>query len=287
MKPLERAWRSLEGLSVGDAFGERFFDLGAERWIAERAEPGGTWRWTDDTEMALSIFEQLDVGGGIDQDDLARAFATRMDPLRGYGRGAFVTLERIERGVHWRRAAVESFGGMGSWGNGAAMRVAPLGAYFADDLDRCAEEARRSAEVTHAHDEGVAGAIAVAVVAALATRGVPPGEWLSRVRPYLPAGRVRDRVDHAASLPVATTVRAAARALGSGLEIAAFDTVPFCLWSAARHADDFREALWQTVTPPGDRDTTCAIVGGILGARVPVPEEWRRARERLTYVRIG
>ena len=59
------------------------------------------------------------------------------------------------------------FGGEGSFGNGAAMRVAPLGAYFADELDAVVEQASFSAEVTHSHPEGIAGAIAVAVAAAL------------------------------------------------------------------------------------------------------------------------
>lgn len=284
-RPIERAWRALEGLSVGDAFGECFFGPGARQWLAERSAPPGTWRWTDDTQMAISVFEQLDVGGSIDQDALARAFAKRMDPLRGYGSGAIRVLDSIERGVHWRRAARESFGGTGSWGNGAAMRVAPLGAYFADDLDRCVEEARRSAEVTHAHAEGIAGAIAVAVGAALACRDVPAVEWLERVRVRVPEGRVRERIDVALALPDRASTLEAARQLGTGREVAAFDTVPFCLWMAARHAADYEEALWQTVSVPGDVDTTCAIVGGIVALRAEAPEAWRAAREPLSYMR--
>lgn len=50
------------------------------------------------------------------------------------------------------------FYGQGSYGNGAAMRVAPLGAYFADDLALATQQARLSAEVTHAHAEGLIGA---------------------------------------------------------------------------------------------------------------------------------
>ena len=53
-------------------------------------------------------------------------------------------------------------------GNGGAMRAAPLGAYFADDLVLCADAARNSALVTHTHPEGVAGTIAVAMAAAMA-----------------------------------------------------------------------------------------------------------------------
>ena len=48
------------------------------------------------------------------------------------------------------------------------MIVAPLGAFFSDDLEKAAEQARLSAEVTHGHPEGQAGAIAIAVAAAQA-----------------------------------------------------------------------------------------------------------------------
>ncbi|MFC0036759.1 ADP-ribosylglycohydrolase family protein [Actinomadura rayongensis] len=80
------------------------------------------------------------------------------DVGRRYGMGALELLDRLERGAHWATAARELFDG-GSYGNGAAMRVAPLGAYFADDPARAAEQAARSAEVTHAHPEGIADAV--------------------------------------------------------------------------------------------------------------------------------
>jgi ADP-ribosylglycohydrolase len=169
---LERARAVLEGLSVGDAFGERFFlhaDV-VDGLIEQRAMPAPPWAYTDDTVMALSLVAVLWRHGTIDQDALAASFAERHDPSRGYGPGALRLLRRISEGVDWRVASAELFGNQGSYGNGAAMRVAPLGAYFADDLDLVVTEARRSAEVTHAHHEGIAGAIAVAVAAAWAWR---------------------------------------------------------------------------------------------------------------------
>src|SRR5258707_3583505 len=81
-----------------------------------------------------------------------------------------------QRRGHWREEAQALFGGQGSFGNGSAMRVAPLGAYFADDLDAVVEQASRSAEVTHAHAEASAGAIAVSLAAAQAWRPREPGQ---------------------------------------------------------------------------------------------------------------
>jgi len=55
---LDRARLALDGLSVGDAFGERFFGSPAlvEALIEQRAVPAPPWFWTDDTAMALSVF---------------------------------------------------------------------------------------------------------------------------------------------------------------------------------------------------------------------------------------
>jgi ADP-ribosylglycohydrolase len=291
MTPIERAKLSLEGLSVGDAFGERFFgpDELVTMLIGSRAEPGPTWRYTDDTEMALSVVEVLERVGSIDQDALAQAFARRMDPARGYGAGAFRILTRIKDGHSWRRESHESFRGRGSFGNGSAMRVAPLGAFFADDIELCVREAHLSAEVTHAHAEGLAGAVAVAVAAALAWKrrgsSMPLGrDWLKQVRDRVPAGHVRDGIDEAIGLAAGTSTDRAARSLGNGEGVTAADTVPFCLWVASWFSHDFVEAMWQTVSALGDRDTTCAIVGGIVSLQVGeagIPEQWRTAREAL------
>jgi ADP-ribosylglycohydrolase len=150
-------------------------------------------------------------------------------------------------------------------GNGGAMRSAPVGAYFFDDLDRVVAEARKSAEVTHSHPEGQAGAVAVALAAAyVATGRRHPAELFEAVLGRTPNGETRAGLVRAAELPFGTEVRVAVEALGNGTQVLAQDTVPFSLWCAARHLGDFAEALWTTVAGLGDRDTTCAIVGGIL-----------------------
>jgi ADP-ribosylglycohydrolase len=73
-------------------------------------------------------------------------------------------------------------------------------------------------------------------------------------------------------------------ALGNGSQIISQDTVPFALWCAARHLTEFEEAIWTTVAGFGDRDTTCAIAGGIVAlavGREALPSEWLAAREPL------
>ena len=60
--------------------------------------------------------------------------------------------------------------------------------------------------------------------------------------------------------------------------------MPFAPWCAARHLDSFEDALWSTVSGLGDRDTTCAIVGGVVAlavGREGIPDAFVAAREAL------
>lgn len=86
----------LEGLSVGDSFGEKFFvhpDV-VDGLIESRGLPSPPWYFTDDTLMAISIAEVLAAHGEINQDALAASFAARYDSSRGYGPG----MHRLLRG---------------------------------------------------------------------------------------------------------------------------------------------------------------------------------------------
>jgi ADP-ribosylglycohydrolase len=289
---LARALLSLDGLSVGDAFGQNFFVRNPEEAIAERRLSAPPWYYTDDTEMGLAVVEMLASRGSIDSDGLAAAFAQRYlaRPNRGYGGTAHEILREIGSGVPWQTAARSAFSGSGSMGNGAAMRIAPLGAYFADDLGRVASEAIRSAEVTHAHPDGIAGAVAVAIAAAIASslRESASNDWgtalLRAAFDRTPPGETRSGIARALDIPLDYSVETAVSALGNGSRVISCDTVPLALWCAARHLSSFEEALWTTVSALGDRDTTCAIVGGIVSlavGRAGLPPQWLQAREPL------
>src|SRR6185369_9572981 len=202
---LRRAQLSLDGLWVGDSLGQKFFYPSARMLLDYHEPPNPPWPHTDDTEMALAILEVLEQHGAVNQDELAWAFARRYrrDPARGYGGMAHTILSDISAGTPWRDAAVAAFDGEGSMGNGGAMRIAPVGAYFADDLARAAHEARLSAEVTHLHPEGVAGAVAVAVAAAWAWRSThdPLAKgMLETVLDFTPAGETNAGIERALTL---------------------------------------------------------------------------------------
>jgi ADP-ribosylglycohydrolase len=287
---LARARIALEGLSVSDALGG-FFE-GATRLphaVATRTPPSAPWHYTDDTQMALSILAILQQFGTINQDELARSFAEHYERSRGYGPATRTLLARIQRGLNWYEESRNIFKGQGSYGNGAAMRVAPLGAFFADDLEALVDHARRSAEVTHAHPEGIAGAIAVAAGAAWAwrMRGTDPParqDFFDCILPLVPASEVASRLRQARDLPFEQPIAEVAAILGNGRNVSAQDTVPFAIWCAAQHLNDYAAAFWLTASGLGDVDTTCAIVGGIVASYTGVrgiPDAWMAAREPL------
>ena len=284
---------ALSGLSLGDAFGQQFFSEAVwDTCLRERELPLPVWHFTDDTVMALSLYEVLREHGRVDQEALAAGLIRRylQEPNRGYGAGAARLLREAGAGGDWRELRRCIYGGEGSYGNGAAMRVAPLGAYFADDFDRVVEQARLSAEVTHVHPEGVAGAIAVAVAAAWAHQNGsntgPAEELLQTAVRLTPPSLVRDGIARAAQLPLDSWEHTAASALGNGSQLTAPDTVPFCLWCAAANLQSYDDAMWSAVRVRGDMDTNCAIVGGIDALAIGekgLPKEWIRRREALMH----
>ncbi|MER5889919.1 ADP-ribosylglycohydrolase family protein [Streptomyces sp. NPDC001941] len=282
----ERALASLRGLAVGDALGSQYFVPAHYPLLKSRELPPGAWQWTDDTETACSVLAVLATHGRIDQDALAASLAEHHDFDRGYGPAVNRMLRLVREGGDWRELASALFNGQGSWGNGAAMRIAPLGAWYADDPEQATHQAEISSYTTHQHREAVVGTMAVAAAAALAAdpAGPPtPGALLDGVIALVPrsavgAGlrRARDMLDYGDAGTVAAV-------LGSGRRTSAHDTVPFALWSAARALGDFEECFWTTAQVGGDVDTTCAIAGGVVAASAAgaPPAAWVERTEAL------
>ena len=290
LAPLARAWLSLEGLSVGDAFGERCFGT-AYHEGAEQAARDFHWVWTDDTAMAAGVVEVLERFGEINQDELAATFARNYvrEPARGYGGGAHKILAAIGELVPWQVAARDAFGGEGSRGNGGGMRAAPIGAYYCDDLDRVVQQATLSAEPTHMHIDGIAGAVGIAVAAAMVFAGErDAGRIVAEATVRMPEGETKRQMQRLVGIPNwrEADVMTVAAEVGSGRYVRSSDTVPFAIWCATRFIDDYEAACHACWSAGGDIDTTCAMVGGIVVGAVGfegIPATWHRMRERLPW----
>ena len=159
----------LIGLAVGDALGGRFEAQTADYIVgrfgtATRLVEYVTdeiW-YTDDTQMAIGVAETIAKHGRITEQQLCEAFVENYDPSRGYGMGARAVLGAMENGRNYRAVAEKRFPG-GSYGNGAAMRVAPVGLFFRHDTDMLIQQSRLSAIPTHVHPLGINGAQLIAL----------------------------------------------------------------------------------------------------------------------------
>ena len=135
---LDAARGALLGTFVGDALGMPYEGSSPER-VPEHVEMAearlGQGTYTDDTEMTIALAESLLDRGGVEAEPLARAFLAAHRPERGYGGGTLAVFDLWRAGVSVEEASRRALPG-GSYGNGAAMRVAPVGVLFAQEPER-------------------------------------------------------------------------------------------------------------------------------------------------------
>jgi poly(ADP-ribose) glycohydrolase ARH3 len=268
------------GTFVGDALGMPY-EGRSGRAVPERLDMrDGRARagsYTDDTQTAIALAESLLRCGGVDEEDLAASLRSHYDERRGYGSGSRTVLSLWEDGVAVSEAAGRLFGGAGSRRNGAAMRVAPVAVRFFGDEARVADEARRSALVTHAHPEGADGAVVQAVAVAAAMAGHDP---LTAARAAACTALIRGRLEALLTLGERLDPRELAGPdWYVSYEAAASVPVAVVVGSLAQ---SFEEAVTVAVRCGGDTDTVGAMAGAIAGARFGgshIPSRWYTALE--------
>jgi len=283
-KRIELAKKSLTGIAIGDAFGDSFFrerDI-VNSSISNKLIPETQWRYTDDTIMAIPLLKSLIQFDQINQDFVAQEFAEnyKKDRHRGYGPSMHRKLMDIKEKGNWLEISKSSFNGQGSMGNGGAMRVSLIGAYFYDNYQKVVDEARKSCEVTHYNNEAIAGAISVAIATAICTKNkqnVNQKDWLNEIIEITPESDLKYKLIKIKSLPKSYHIKTIISALGNGTKMTAQDTVPLALWNVYHNINNFKDTLWNTVSALGDRDTTCAIAGGICimsSKEANIPKQW-------------
>ena len=252
-------------------------------YVANLDAVHGDLRFTDDTAMTIGVAESLLDSGGFDGHQMAQTFARHYadEPWRGYGASPPEVFGRIDQGVPWDEAARSLFGGTGSFGNGAAMRVAPVALFAHPDTRVVAAMARETAVITHTHPEGVDGAVAQAVavdrVLALDPDApIDPLELIDRIRGHVTTAIFRDKLAYLSSSVGQRSVPELAQVLGSG--VAAHASVPTALACFLTHPRSFPEAVKAAISLGGDTDTVAAMTGalaGALGGLAAIPPRWR------------
>lgn len=294
-RPSERSAseRAAAGCLVGSAIGDGI-GLPAEglsRRRLARYYPGpprprllaGRMLGSDDSEHACLTAQAL-LGSGGDPDRFAADLAYRLRwwlaalPA-GVGLATLRSIVRLWLGWPPGRAGVRSAG------NGAAMRSALLGCCFGHDPQRLQPFVSASSRLTHRDPRAEHGALAIALAAALACSEAMPDapRYRALLSAHLPAGATLDAllaaIDSAergeASVAFAERIGCAAGVSGFVLH-----SVPVVIQVWLCHPEDYRSGLRRVIDLGGDTDSTAAMLGGLIGARVGVdgiPIEWRQA----------
>jgi poly(ADP-ribose) glycohydrolase ARH3 len=268
---------------------ERELNVALFGLITGRDVRAGTARYTDDTQMTIGVAESLVAVGEIDEADMARRFVANFEGHRGYGPGAYGVLMALRGGTPWQEPAARLFGGSGSYGNGAAMRVAPVGLFFHDaDPYDLREAAERSSVITHTHLLGKEGAVMQAAAVAAACRMDPADSFDANLFLTAVSAHLRDDDDY--FLDACDSVRRLLEerptesdvVLSLGNDISAPYSVPTALYAFLSHHNSFAEAVRYAVCLGGDADTIGAMCGAIAGAfhgAGAIPANWLAALE--------
>ena len=276
------------GSALGDAIGEMAFRRPGEERLRTWLSGASELAYTDDTAMAIGLAQSLIARGCVEQQHLGDTFQAnyRREPWRGYAQGPPALFHRVAMySMPYAEAARQLFQGQGSYGNGAAMRIAPLGLFFHDTADLY-EQAERSATVTHAHPIGVDGAavLAWAVARAVALdpdRRFPTDQFIKGLETFARTPEMRDKLQSVGDL-IAQNAPARIAAPRLGQNVTAHGSVPFALYAFLRHPHNFEECLFCAILNGGDRDTlgamACAVSGAYLGIEA-IPPEWRARLE--------
>jgi len=276
------------GSAVGDALGELAFHYPERNKLSQVVEEVAELRYTDDTAMAIGLATSLVNKGYLDGQDLGETFRRNFErePWRGYAAGPPTIFTMVRSlGIPYAQAAQSLFGGSGSFGNGAAMRIAPLGLFFHDSL-QIYEHACGSAEVTHSHPVGKDGA-------ALQARAVAQGVKLDPQKDFFVNLFVRDLIDFSRTNEIREKMELLEELLSEnvapplaakqlGQSVAVQESMPFAIYSFVRCPRSFEDCLDCAIMHGGDRDTLGAMAGAISGAYLGVeaiPSRWLRKLE--------
>ena len=269
----------LLGLAVGDALGAPYEGLTGEtiyrhfgrvdRLLANLDSRVITY--TDDTQMTIGLAECLLHRDSIDKDHLAECFRANYQPDRGYGAGMRKILDTMTEGGDWEPLVQSLFPG-GSFGNGAAMRVAPVGLAFHGDALYLRDQAAKSATVTHLHPLGVDAAVIVATAVS----------FLIREPKFDAQAFYAELVDAATTEEFQWQLRTAGRLdpmdmISFGSTLAAHRSVTTAITCFSVWPDSYERTIARAIGMGEDTDTLAAIAGAPSGAHLGVdaiPQSW-------------
>jgi ADP-ribosyl-[dinitrogen reductase] hydrolase len=278
----------LLGTAIGDALGLPYEGLTRDRQrvlypvIDRQRLVFGKGMISDDTEHTCLVAQALIASAGnVDKfrDDLAGRLQFWLLGLpAGIGLATLRAIGRLWLGFSPKTSGVFSAG------NGPAMRVALLGVCFGNRPEVLRQMAQASTRITHCDPKAEYGAMAVAIAAAVASGGadISPQDYYQLLAAQLSDGSAEffELMQLAVNSAIAgESTQDFADSIGgiNGVSGYVYQTVPVVIQTWLRHQANYRDGILEIIRCGGDTDTTAAILGGIVGARVGqvgIPHDW-------------
>jgi ADP-ribosyl-[dinitrogen reductase] hydrolase len=218
-------------------------------------------QFSDDTQLSLEVAESLLQFGDFNPANLAERYVDWITSgrARGFGNTTLKAVQNLQAGISYRKSGIAN-----SFGNGTAMRAAPFGVFFRDDINKLVESVKIDSAITHASDDAEAGALAIALSVAYLSNN-DSANLLEKVCEFLPKSNVkRTLLSLDALLTSNITARQSLRVLGTGADVK--QTVPAALYCFLKF-DNYSDAIITAIRAGGDTDTTAKIIGDLFGAR--------------------
>ena len=283
----------LIGGAVGDSIGELAAVHIAEESLQDWLNEGDTLRYTDDTAMSIGLAEAIIQDKAVNEKSIGEKFQKNYskEPWRSYSPSTPAIFAKVKKlDITYSKAAQQLYDGMGSFGNGAAMRIAPLGALYRNS-SKLREISEISARVTHSHPMGVDGACLLSyaigkLVNLNPEENFPLHDFIIGMVKFSKSKEIRNKLLKVMELIAEDkSPKDAAKELKLSQRVD--ETIPFAIYSFLKNKKSFKNSLFCAILNGGDQDTLGAITGNLSGAYLgyeSIPENWASRLENYEYI---
>lgn len=299
MNQFEKYTGCMLGAAIGDALGKQNEGRSREDILsrgyvtdygkAQAGCPGEKLRagqYTDDTEQMIVLTQSIIECCGFDAGDFAKKMAkwgadALNDPSRKslVGPSSAAAIAKLNSGISWKEA------GSGIPSCGSAMRVAPIGLFYAD-LKEIESNAALSSIPTHNSEGAIAGAVAVAIAVRCALEGMGCPELIKE------ASTRASNHDIALGKKIGLSYRLRTEQpqeafIRLGTSYLVYETVPCAFYCFSRHFEEPEKAVIEAANAGGDTDSIACITGALCGARHGAgsfPKRWINGLENKDMI---
>ncbi len=267
----------VRGVLLGVAFGDTYgllYEYEARSpssvWLNDPillrgVEVRGYYAYSDDTETTLILGESLVSSCGFNPSVFADLLARKAEvdnPVRFYGSAVASVVYGLRKGEPWWIVARSLYGGLGSFGNGAAIRVSPIPLFYREKK-MIESMAVAQAIVTHTHILGVEGARLHALALHYTLEGIEPSSLLDLLTKETSVAEYRKRLQAIPRLLDSSPIQVA-RQLGN--TAAAHESVAAALYVYIASDGDPVKAVLYAISIGGDVDSIASMAASLVGA---------------------